>query len=116
MDATSRQHFDSIRDVRCSLWICLGEDERFAGPIKSGPGKKMRLLQFTPLSLLLLAGIMLCINVSCKSNPKKETKPVSVINTAHLDKLYEEIRMGNDTVGIVHIYSEYPDYHLVGDH
>lgn len=24
--------------------------------------------------------------------------------------------MGDDTVGIVHIYAEYPDYHLVGDH
>ena len=75
----------------------------------------MRILQFTHLFLYLLAGSMLCINVGCKSNPKKENAPVSVINTAHLDKLYEEIRMGDDTVGIVHIYAEYPDYHLVGD-
>src|SRR5687768_6184878 len=39
----------------------------------------------------------------------------SVINTTHLDALYAEKQMAGDTVGIVRIYSEYPDYHLVDD-
>src|SRR5574338_724388 len=73
-------------------------------------------IQFTHLFLSFLSCSMLCISIGCKSDSKKEATPVSVINTAHLDKLYQEIRMGDDTVGIVHIYAEYPDYHLVGDH
>ena len=72
-------------------------------------------IQFTHLFLFLLACSSLCTSLGCKPESKKESTPVSVINTAHLDKLYEEIRMGDDTVGIVHIYAEYPDYHLVGD-
>jgi len=39
----------------------------------------------------------------------------SVVNTAHLDALYEEKKVAGQDVGIVHIYSEYPDYHWVGD-
>jgi len=39
----------------------------------------------------------------------------SVVNTAHLDALYEEKKIAGQNVGIVHIYSEYPDYHWVGD-
>lgn len=38
------------------------------------------------------------------------------INTAHLDHLYEEVLLETgDTVGVIHIYSEFPDYHYVGD-
>jgi hypothetical protein len=40
---------------------------------------------------------------------------ITKINSAHLDALYAEKKLGDDTVGIIHIYSEYPDYHLVGD-
>lgn len=40
----------------------------------------------------------------------------SIVNTAHLDALYEDIRMpSGDTVGIIHIYSEAPDYRWVDD-
>lgn len=39
----------------------------------------------------------------------------SLINTSHLDFLYENILMEKDTVGIVHIYSDYPDYKWIGD-
>ncbi len=37
------------------------------------------------------------------------------LNTSHLDKLYQEICINKDTLGIIHIYSEYPDYKWVGD-
>lgn len=40
---------------------------------------------------------------------------VSLINTSHLDHLYDEVNVQGRKVGIVHIYSEYPDYQLVGD-
>jgi len=64
----------------------------------------------------LFAGIgMLYFFESCKPHQEEHKELPSVINTAHLDRLYEEIKMGDDTVGIIHIYSEHPDYHLVGD-
>jgi hypothetical protein len=67
------------------------------------------------LYILLFLGIgVTCAVFSCQSK-KEIQQPPSVINTAHLDHLYEEIKMGDDTVGIIHIYSEYPDYHHVGD-
>lgn len=49
--------------------------------------------------------------------PKKEQEQTreSLINTTHLDGLYEEKKVGDDTVGIIHIYSEYPDYKWKGD-
>jgi hypothetical protein len=40
---------------------------------------------------------------------------VPEINTSHLDHLFEEIKLNGEKVGIIHIYSEYPDYHWVGD-
>ncbi len=39
----------------------------------------------------------------------------TAVNPAHLDSLYEEKNVLGKKVGIVHIYSEYPDYHWVGD-
>jgi hypothetical protein len=72
--------------------------------------------KFTSLFIFLFAGSMSFILVSCQTKAKKETTLTSVVNTAHLDKLYGEIKMGDDTVGIIHIYSEYPDYHMAGDH
>ncbi|MFO7446239.1 MAG: hypothetical protein R6W90_07720 [Ignavibacteriaceae bacterium] len=39
----------------------------------------------------------------------------SYINTSHLDHLYEEVIVNNDTLGIIHIYAEYPDYHWIDD-
>jgi hypothetical protein len=38
-----------------------------------------------------------------------------LINTSHLDYLYEEISADGNKFGIIHIYCEYPDYKLVGD-
>src|SRR4029078_8235178 len=77
---------------------------------------RLQKFQFDTVIFFLLAGILFFFCVSCKSKPTKEVAPASIINTAHLDKLYQEIRMGDDTVGIIHIYSEYPDYHMVDDH
>jgi hypothetical protein len=42
-----------------------------------------------------------------------EEKPL--VNTAHLDHLYQDIVVNNDTLGIIHIYAEAPDYKWVDD-
>jgi hypothetical protein len=34
----------------------------------------------------------------------------SLVNTAHLDHLYQEVKVNNISLGIVHIYAEAPDY------
>jgi hypothetical protein len=37
------------------------------------------------------------------------------VNKAHLDYLYEEIKIDEKEMAIIHIYSNYPDYAYVGD-
>ena len=34
----------------------------------------------------------------------------SLVNTAHLDHLYQEVKVNNISLGIIHIYAEAPDY------
>jgi hypothetical protein len=52
----------------------------------------------------------------CQSGiDEKTSKNNSIINSSHLDGLYEEINVSGKTLGIIHIYSEYPDYKWVGD-
>jgi hypothetical protein len=67
------------------------------------------LLRIFTLSLILL--ISSCKNVNNDVTPQFNFS----INTAHLDALYQQIILSDDTVGIIHIYSEYPDYEWVGD-
>ncbi|HSD64218.1 MAG TPA: hypothetical protein VLB50_10485 [Ignavibacteriaceae bacterium] len=43
------------------------------------------------------------------------SKSVSLVNPSHLDALYEEINIEGRSMGIIHIYSNYPDYKWVGD-
>ncbi len=78
--------------------------------------KKPLLLFFFSLSLIF--------NVNYKLHSQVKSNTGSIINSAHLDSLYEEINVDNKTisqipsprrVGIIHIYSEYPDYKWVGD-
>ncbi len=35
---------------------------------------------------------------------------LSLVNSSHLDNLYEEIEIGRKRMAIIHIYSDYPDY------
>ncbi len=63
---------------------------------------------------LMALGVAVFYFSGCKKLEKQEVIP-SIIQTAHLDHLYEEIQMGKDTIGIIHIYSEYPEYQWVGD-
>src|SRR5690348_8525427 len=62
--------------------------------------------------VFLIALSAVCLQCA---TPQQKAQKTSLINTAHLDHLYDEIVVEGDTVGMVHIYSEYPDYHFVGD-
>lgn len=44
-------------------------------------------------------------------NSKSEIK--TLVNTSHLDNLYQEITIDGKQMGIVHIYANYPDYKYV---
>ncbi|HEX2982435.1 MAG TPA: T9SS type A sorting domain-containing protein, partial [Ignavibacteriales bacterium] len=41
--------------------------------------------------------------------------PVKLVNTSHLDFLYEDKEIAGRQMGIAHIYSDYPDYEWVDD-
>lgn len=56
--------------------------------------------------------IIIFLLYSCKAT--ESLKNISLVNSSHLDHLYEEINNSESTFGIIHIYSEYPDYHYVG--
>jgi hypothetical protein len=59
--------------------------------------------------------IGVCFLFQCRKPVEQVSAETTQINTAHLDTLYGETKIGEDSVGYIHIYSEYPDYHLVGD-
>jgi hypothetical protein len=46
---------------------------------------------------------------------KNEINRTTLINLSHLEYLCEDISIDNKSMTIVRIYSEYPDYHYVGD-
>lgn len=61
---------------------------------------------FSPVALFML--VVLCACVDGNASQK-------LVNTNHLDHLYEEISVDGNKLGIIHIYCEYPDYKWVGD-
>ncbi len=74
--------------------------------------------------LLFIFSSLLLFTFNCEYQSQEQQNTSSVINTAHLNSLYEEITVADHTisqtpsprrVGIIHIYSEYPDYKWVGD-
>ncbi len=54
-----------------------------------------------------------CCN--CDQGIHSQEKTLTLINTSHLDHLYQDVTNDGKLFGIVHIYSEYPDYKWVGD-
>ncbi len=75
----------------------------------------MRKVRKTNIGFITFAAFALIIFFQCAPQKQESVINNSVINTSHLDALYADKKVANDTVGIIHIYSEYPDYHLVGD-
>ncbi len=64
---------------------------------------------FIKKSILFL--LFLIFLISCQEGKKEKLK----INTNHLDHLYEEIVINNISMGIIHIYSNYPNYNYIDD-
>ncbi len=67
--------------------------------------KKPFLLTFTALALFVF--------IACQDESVHVSN--SLVNPNHLDSLYQEIEIDNKVMGIIHIYSEYPEYKWVGD-
>ncbi|WP_299672088.1 hypothetical protein [uncultured Polaribacter sp.] len=83
-------------------------------------------MTFISRKSILFYGILLLVFVSCSSKepfeddnispPPKDTITASAplfndaINFSHFNHLYKEIRFNEKKVGIIHIYSEYPNY------
>ncbi len=58
----------------------------------------------------MIIGIMLICFASCNIKSESKLKVSDTINFDHFNHLYKEIDFNGKKVGIVHIYSEYPDY------
>ena len=64
--------------------------------------------------MLLFILMVLCL-FSCEQAETPD-QDLFRLNTSHLDHLYQKIEVPQQgTMGIIHIYSEYPDYTWVGD-
>ena len=58
--------------------------------------------------------VLLLFTSNCNSAVTPNVlKNENLVNTSHLDNLYKEIVMGQDTVGIIQIYADYPSYNPV---
>ncbi len=64
---------------------------------------------FKNKNIVFIAIIFLCI-ASCKKNNEAKTSLTDSINLDHFNHLYKEIELNGKAVGIIHIYSEYPNY------
>ena len=60
--------------------------------------------------------LLLVLLLSC-ANCTKDTATInnSIINTQHLEHLYQEIEIDNTKLGTIWIYSNAPDYQLITD-
>jgi hypothetical protein len=55
--------------------------------------------------------VLTFISIGCRTGLEKDTLCCEALNCSHLQHLYDEILLPDGTAaGIVHIYSEYPDY------
>lgn len=64
---------------------------------------------------LLLVSVIISIPF-CTGEEKGQISEINnLVNTSHLDSLYEEISINGIRMGIIHIYSDYPDYKWTGD-
>jgi hypothetical protein len=50
--------------------------------------------------------------ISSKAN-SRQIHPSTLVNTSHLDHLFQEFNVNGKEMGIIHIYADYPDYHYV---
>lgn len=58
---------------------------------------------------------LILILFSCNNSKSPDNTCQSIICTKHLEHLYQEIEIDNNTLGIIWIYCDAPDYKLVSD-
>ena len=68
------------------------------------------LKKIFPIGIFFI--LVIFSNLSCAQTNEKQ---IALINTSHLDSLYEDITIENKSMGIIHIYSDFPDYKWIGD-
>ncbi|GAB3498469.1 hypothetical protein GCM10027341_20140 [Spirosoma knui] len=68
-------------------------------------------------ALWLLLFHLPLLAVSCRKNQTASPTPDSarLVNTTHLDQLYQVVKLNGADVGLINIYSEFPDYKWVAD-
>jgi len=59
--------------------------------------------------------IIIFIATAFNCSGQSKSNSLSMINTSHLDYLYEEINVSGKSMGIIHIYSNHPDYNWIDD-
>ena len=70
-------------------------------------------ISYSPTTMVLAA--LISILLSVRAIGQNENSSGSLVNSSHLDALYEEINVDGNKMGIIHIYSDYPDYKWIGD-
>ena len=80
-------------------------------PILKFTNRWMTLLRIRNHSLqwkTLFFIIFVVFSISCRTNR-------SLVNTAHIEHLYEEMKVDTSVLGTIWIYCEAPDFHKVAD-
>lgn len=60
--------------------------------------------------ILLVLGLVLSTTIIPRAQAKEK---LPLVNTSHLDYLYQKIKIDGRDMGIIHIYADYPDYKYV---
>ncbi len=68
----------------------------------------MKKIKMIKLFLIFLFPLLL---INCNKTDGQSEK--SMVNPAHLNHLYEDIQVNGKTLGIVHIYADFPEYKYV---
>lgn len=58
----------------------------------------------------LTFGIFILLIFGCQNDSPQQKPDLKLVNLSHLNHLFEEIVIDGQEMGIIHIYSEYPDY------
>lgn len=67
------------------------------------------------ITKLLIFTAILFLPFCQEADERQVSKENFLVNSSHLDALYEEFNIDGESIGIIHLYSDYPDYKWIGD-
>ena len=67
------------------------------------------------ITKLIIFTAILLLPFCREADERQISKANFLVNSSHLDALYEEFNIDEDSIGIIHLYSDYPDYNWIGD-